>query len=595
MANANEIAVAYHKWHVVSGPVGGKVYNEDGTVTYCTIPEGGQGCFYAVTTKVYTRDLAIQVDEIVNFNGALVASAGSGSGGGGSILPLNNTFTGSNVFANDLSVLPLGQTTVLGAPAFGLHVSASGGLQLFGTHFMLSDMWSDHALKVVNDAVCLTSTAEAAIGFDYANKVVFRTMPNDGGTANDTAGAVYEFQGWQWADDSHSERVAGNVELRKGRSGKLGEDSVLNQAEGDERWVQSHLIAAANNHFTNAAASVVKTQGGGLAVGGYASCSRNDATAVGFHARTLNTGGVALGCEAYSSAIDGFAIGTYSQATAQNAVALGRDAKAKAKNSIAIGYNIQASKEAAITVGYLSTATGLYSTAVGYKCQSTAQETGAAYYGGVTFGQSCTASAPGGIALGHGATAATNKHTTALGQWCKAYGSNSLVLGGYGETHGTESIAIGFKSIAKANRSVAIGCTAEVNDAGCVAVASWNTGNTMRTQLYIIGAGSALAEKYYATPSGSVATNGCLGFVTKKTDGTVVATGMKKLTDLLTDNVYNAETGEGFVATLGLDDEPAPIPFLPEDGFAPIDTTEPVVPMPDDENLTTEQNNEQQN
>lgn len=82
MANANEIAVAYHKWHVVSGPVGGKVYNEDGTVTYCTIPEGGQGCFYAVTTKVYTRDLAIQVDEIVNFNGALVASAGSGSGGG---------------------------------------------------------------------------------------------------------------------------------------------------------------------------------------------------------------------------------------------------------------------------------------------------------------------------------------------------------------------------------------------------------------------------------------------------------------------------------------------------------------------------------
>lgn len=82
MANAKEIAVAYHKWHVVSGPVGGKVCNEDGTVTYCTIPEGGQGCFYAVSTKVYTEDAAVQVDEIVNFNGALVASAGSGSGGG---------------------------------------------------------------------------------------------------------------------------------------------------------------------------------------------------------------------------------------------------------------------------------------------------------------------------------------------------------------------------------------------------------------------------------------------------------------------------------------------------------------------------------
>lgn len=494
-----------------------------------------------------------------------------------------NTFTGSNVFVNDFSVLPLGQTTVLGAPAYGLHVSASGGLQLFGTHFMLSDMWSDHALKMVNDAVCLTSTAEAAIGFDYANKVVFRTMPNDGGTANDTAGAVYEFQGWQWADDTHTERVAGNVELRKGRSGKLGEDSVLNLAEGDERWVRSHLIAVSDNHFTYTAASVVKTVGGSLAVGGYASCGSNDATAVGFHARTLNTGGVALGCEAYSRSIDACALGTYTNALGQNAIAIGREANTTTTNNIAIGYKVTAKKTASVSIGNGSTATGLYSTAVGYKCQSTAQETAAAYYGGVTFGQSCTASAPGGIALGHGATAATGKHTIALGQWCKAYGNESLVLGAYSEAHGVDSIAIGFKSIAKANQSVAIGHTAEVNDAGCVAFASWNTGNTMRTQLYLIGAGSALAEKYYATPSGSVATNGCLAFVTKKKDGTVVATGMKKLTDLLTDNVYNAETGEGFVATLGLDDEPAPIPFLPEDGFAPIDTTEPVVPKDEPE------------
>ncbi len=494
-----------------------------------------------------------------------------------------NTFTGSNVFVNDFSVLPLGQTTVLGAPAYGLHVSASGGLQLFGTHFMLSDMWSDHALKVVNDAVCLTSTAEAAIGFDYANKVTFRTMPNDGGTANDCAGAVYEFQGWQWADDTHTERVPGCVELRKGRSGKLVEDSVLNQAEGDERWVRSHLIAVSDNHFTYTAASVVKTVGGSLAVGGYASCGSNDATAVGFHARTLNTGGVALGCEAYSRSIDACALGTYTNALGQNAIAIGREANTGSTNTIAIGYKVAAKKTASVSIGNGSTATGLYSTAVGYKCQSTAQETGAAYYGGVTFGQSCTASAPGGIALGHGATAATGKHTTALGQWCKAYGNESLVLGAYGEAHGVDSIAIGFKSIAKANQSVAIGHTAEVNDAGCVAVASWNTGNTMRTQLYLIGAGSALAEKYYATPSGSVATNGCLAFVTKKTDGTVVATGMKKLTDLLTDNVYNAETGEGFVATLGLEDEPAPMPFLPEDGFAPIDTTEPEVPKDEPE------------
>ncbi|MBQ3525820.1 MAG: hypothetical protein IJA63_06045, partial [Akkermansia sp.] len=443
MANANEIAVAYHKWHVVSGPVGGKVTNADGTVTYCTIPEGGQGCFYAVSMKVYTDNAAVQVDEIVNFKGALVASAGSGSGG--ALLSGANTFTGSNVFANDFSVLPLGQTTVLGAPAYGLHVSASGGLQLFGVHFMLSDMWSDHALKVVNDAVCLTSTGEAALGFDYANKVVFRTMPNDGGTANDTAGAVYEFQGWQWADETHTERVASAVDVRKAAAGMLSDDSLLNRAEGDARWVERYLFAFSDSHLDYPGAEVDATYNGSLAVGGYSSCLKNDATAVGFHARTLNTGGVALGCEAYSGSIDACALGTYATAEGQNAIAIGREANTATTNNIAIGYKVTAKKTASVSIGYLSTATGLYSTAVGYKCKSTATETGAAYYGGVTFGQSCTASGPGGVAMGHGCTASA-QHATVLGQWSAARGVDSLVLGTYSEATGTGGNVIGFKS-----------------------------------------------------------------------------------------------------------------------------------------------------
>lgn len=586
---ANEHKVAYHKWYIVSGPVGGKVTNADGTVTYCTIPEGGQGCFYAVTTDVYTDNAAVHVDEIVNFNGALVASAGSGSGG---VLSGANTFTGSNVFVNDFSVLPLGQTTVLGAPAYGLHVSASGGLQLFGTHFMLSDMWSDHSLKVVNDTVCLSSTEQAALGFDYANKVVFRTMPNDGSTANDSAGAVYEFQGWQWGDDTHTERVACGVDLRKASAGVLGEDSVLNRAEGDERWVRGNLIAASNSHYGGIPASVVKTLDNSLAVGGYSACSANDATAVGFQAITVNTGGIALGCQSYSRSIDALSLGAFTNAQGQNSIAIGREANTGSTNNIAMGYKVAAKKSGSVSIGYLSTATGLYSTAVGYKCQSTAQETGAAYYGGVSVGQSCTASGPGGVALGHGCTASA-KHATALGQWSAAKGTESLVLGAYSEVSGACGNVIGFKSKSTVNYGTAIGYAAEVGDVGCTVVAAWNTDVNMRTQLYLIGAGSALAEKYYATPSGAAATNGCLAFVTKKTDGTVVATGMKKLTDLLTDNVYNAETGEGFVATLGLDDEPAPIPFLPEDGFAPIDTEEPVVPMPEEEDLITEQNDEQ--
>ncbi len=83
----NTIPVAYHKWYVVSGPVGGTVTSVDGSITYCTIPEGGQGSFYAVTTEVVVSDAAISVDECQNFKGAPVGLMGSGGGAVASPLP----------------------------------------------------------------------------------------------------------------------------------------------------------------------------------------------------------------------------------------------------------------------------------------------------------------------------------------------------------------------------------------------------------------------------------------------------------------------------------------------------------------------------
>ena len=56
--------VAYHKWYVVGGPAGGKVTNEDGSVVYCTIPDNGQGCFYATSTVVYKSDAAVTIDVV---------------------------------------------------------------------------------------------------------------------------------------------------------------------------------------------------------------------------------------------------------------------------------------------------------------------------------------------------------------------------------------------------------------------------------------------------------------------------------------------------------------------------------------------------
>ena len=83
-----EIDVAFHKWHVVAGPVGGTVTSVDGSKTFCTIPEGGQGTFYATVTKVVTSDDSITVDEVVNFNSAPVKLKLLGLlGGGASTLP----------------------------------------------------------------------------------------------------------------------------------------------------------------------------------------------------------------------------------------------------------------------------------------------------------------------------------------------------------------------------------------------------------------------------------------------------------------------------------------------------------------------------
>lgn len=133
-----------------------------------------------------------------------------------------------------VDVLPLGTKTALGADAYGLHVSASGGLQLFGTHFMIGDPFSDTALKIVNPELAVYSSDTAAIGFDYANNVIFRSMPNDG-----TEG-TYEIQCWQWEDESHTSKKEAGVKLLKASQvSELEDYSVLNKAELDARYMSS--------------------------------------------------------------------------------------------------------------------------------------------------------------------------------------------------------------------------------------------------------------------------------------------------------------------------------------------------------------------
>lgn len=73
------IQVTIGKWYAVSGAAGATVTTPDGSITLCTIPDGGQGYFNAPTTSVETSDDTVKVTQ-ATFNLAL---AGLGLLGGG--------------------------------------------------------------------------------------------------------------------------------------------------------------------------------------------------------------------------------------------------------------------------------------------------------------------------------------------------------------------------------------------------------------------------------------------------------------------------------------------------------------------------------
>lgn len=132
------------------------------------------------------------------------------------------------------------------------------------------------------------------------------------------------------------------------------------------------------------------------------------------------------------------------------------------------------------------------------------------------------------VSFGAGADA-SGYSAVSLGIYSHATGRDSFaVLGGSFAT-GESSLAIGATTEATKKRSTALGCGAKSKDPGVMAFASWNDDATTQTTLYLIGAGSTLATKY---ENGAA----CLGYVTKNTDGTIVAAGTRKLSELLTNN-----------------------------------------------------------
>lgn len=159
-----------------------------------------------------------------------------------------------------LSVAPLGVTTALGADAYALKVSKTEGIQLWGTHFMQGDEWSDNALKIVHNELALFGNHQApcSLTFDNANVVNFRVMPDDGSTANGGQGAIFDFQGWQWDNNDHTSKNANcPVQLLKNNAGFLTERSILNKAELDENYIianedNKHIVETLNETIDTA-------------------------------------------------------------------------------------------------------------------------------------------------------------------------------------------------------------------------------------------------------------------------------------------------------------------------------------------------------
>ena len=194
----------------------------------------------------------------------------------------SNTFTSSNTFnssveikgnltttasssiniANNFNVLPLGVKTAAGADAYGLSVSSTGGIQIWGTHFTQSDEWTPTALKIQHRNLALFGdhNAPSTLTFDNANVVEFKVMPNDGSTSNNGQGAIYDFQAWQWDNNEHTSKN-GNcpVQILKNNSGNLTDRSLLNKAELDENYIAA---SEENKHIVETLNETIDTSDG---------------------------------------------------------------------------------------------------------------------------------------------------------------------------------------------------------------------------------------------------------------------------------------------------------------------------------------------
>lgn len=217
-------------------------------------------------------------------------------------------------------------------------------------------------------------------------------------------------------------------------------------------------------------------------------------------------------------------------------------------------------KYGALPIGANSTASGDYSTASGYNSTASNDYSTASGSNSLAYGDYSTAS--GNYSTASGSSTASGYSSTASGDCSTASGSNSTASGNYSTASGNQSTASGYGSTASGNNSTASGSNSTAS--GNYSTASGNLAQTFGawgknandcctviaaikgvgtdcgadidyvTQLYLIPKGSPLAVQY---ENGEA----CLGYVTVDSNWNKIASGTKKLSELLNNNVNTFE------------------------------------------------------
>ncbi len=211
-------------------------------------------------------------------------------------------------------------------------------------------------------------------------------------------------------------------------------------------------------------------------------------------------------------------------------------------NALAVGFH-------AAAFGYRSSAFGVYAQA------GSTQSTSDGYYA-TAIGSGAIAGGVAATTVGSGSTAA-GPHTTASGYGATASGYGAAAYGAQSRASGERSTASGYSAVASGAYATAVGAGASVEGdgscalgamarnahAGCAVLAALaceggadaGVEQAAVTQLYLLAAGSPLSVEYCGGEAG-------LGFVTTapgrlgEEELIIVASGTRKLSELLTDN-----------------------------------------------------------